>query len=76
MIKVEKVQFKPGGSAWSNEFHEYVVALRDLKVGESFLYKMESHHRLAIAIMQHAFGRAYKSRKEGGSGVFRIGRIE
>jgi hypothetical protein len=72
-MKIEKVKLD-GRRGGSGEFKEFLHALRDLKKGESFLYKAASHHRLSVSILQHLFDRAYTVRKEG-EDQFRFGRI-
>jgi hypothetical protein len=72
-IKIEKVSVNKSQTR-NKDFGSFVVALRDLKVGESFLHPVQSHHRLAVTIMQHLFDRQYTMRKHDAK-THRIGRI-
>ncbi len=74
--KIEKVQLAP--SAKDNRqvrFAEFVDTIRDLKVGESFVYDrpMQTTHRLAITVAQRLLKREYVVRKD--TRGFRIGRL-
>jgi hypothetical protein len=65
-IELEKVPLpnysrKRGGMS----MEPFVAALRDMKVGESFLFQLTSNHRNAISIMQYAFGYRYEAHKDG-----------
>jgi hypothetical protein len=74
-IKVENIAVNKGYSR-NKDFGVFVETLRDLKVGESFVHNFQSHHRLAVTIMQHLFHRQYTTRKEPGNARgHRIGRI-
>jgi hypothetical protein len=76
MIKIEKVPLAPDPKDNRQvRFAEFVDTVRDLKVGESFMYdlKMQSTHRLAITIASRLLRREYIVRKES-KGV-RVGRI-
>jgi len=56
-------------------FAELVDTIRDLKVGESFVYdlKLQSSHRLAITVISRVLRREYIVRKEKVG--MRIGRL-
>jgi hypothetical protein len=74
--KIEKVALAP--DAKDNRqvrYAEFVDTLRDLKVGESFVfgYKFLSSHRLAITVVSRVLRHEYVARKE--NNVVRIGRI-
>jgi len=74
IIKIERVPVRPRKSREGREFGDYCRALVALKVGESFLYPMNSAHRLAITVLQHVMEkRQYTVIAEGDQQ--RIGRI-
>lgn len=72
-IKIEKVAVQALKSGRGGNFQAFVLALRDLKKGESFLYPLASNDRMAIAIVQLLLERDFVTRKEGG--MYRIGRV-
>lgn len=69
--KIEKVavtalraQYRP---------RDLALALKVMKVGESFLWPISSNDRAAIALAQVLLDRQFVSRKEGHT--FRVGRV-
>lgn len=74
--KIEKVAMTPDPKDNRQvRFAEFVEAVRDLKIGESFVFgmKMQSTHRLAVTIASRLLRREYIVRKV--KGAVRIGRI-
>jgi hypothetical protein len=74
--KIEKVSLAPDPKDNRQvRFAEFVDALRDLQVGESFKFelKLQTTHRLAVTIASRLLKREYVVRKEK-HGV-RIGRL-
>lgn len=66
-LKIENKPVEPiGGTRRRNiSFADFVIALRNLEVGQSFLMTLDSNDRMAIAIVQILYNRRYVSRKEG-----------
>jgi hypothetical protein len=73
-IKIEKVPVNKSQHR-DRDFAQFVTAMRDLKVGESFVHPMQSHHRLVVTILQQLYERQYITRREEGTRGHRIGRI-
>lgn len=77
MVKIEKVPVAPDNKDNRQvRFAEFVDALRDLNVGESFVHdrKYQTTHRLAVTIASRLLRHEYVIRKDP-KGV-RIGRIK
>lgn len=73
-IKIQNKAVQPWASgAEERDYHGFLVALRDLEVGQSFLWKPTSNDRMAITIVGVLFGRKFKTRSEGDT--HRIGRV-
>jgi hypothetical protein len=72
-LKIEKVPMLKTRT-YNGEFQDFVMALRALKVGESFVYKLASNNRMAISIAQYLLDRRFTCQREKDS--FRVGRIE
>ena len=74
MVKIENVKVSSfsNGQRSRREYHEFLKALRDLKVGQSFTWALASNDRMAIALAQFFLDRQFVTRKEGHQ--FRIGR--
>jgi hypothetical protein len=71
-IKIEKKRIEPYRNVERRDVRAYVLALRDLKVGESFLWKLQSNDRMTILILSIVFDRKFITRKEGE--MYRIAR--
>lgn len=57
-----------------DDFKEYLLTLKKLKPGQSFVTeKMPSHYRLAISISQVLLGAEFACRTEGNK--HRVGRV-
>lgn len=75
-LKIEKIPLtREAKDNRQVRFAAYVDAIRDLKIGESFMWtlKVQTTHRLAVTIASRLLNREYLFRKEK-NGV-RIGRI-
>ncbi len=66
-IKVENKPVEPigGNRARNVTFTEFVITLRELKIGQSFLMNLQSNDRMAISIVQILYNRRFVARKEG-----------
>ncbi len=74
--KIEKVPLKADPKDNRQvRFAELVDTIRDLKVGESFVYELKflSSHRLAVTVISRLLNREYIVRKEKIG--MRIGRL-
>lgn len=71
-MKIEKVKMPSYNT--KSEWKDFVATLKRLKVGESFLIKLESNHRMAISIVQDFLNIRFITRKDGNK--HRVGRIE
>lgn len=75
VLKIENVPVEPvGGRRGNGTFRDFVLALKNLKKGQSFVWEMSSNDRMAIAIVQILLERQFVTRKQEG-GKFRIGRV-
>lgn len=54
---------------------DFLCALRDMKVGQSFKWNMSQYDRAAISVAQVLLERRYETRKDGDNGERRIWRI-
>jgi hypothetical protein len=76
-IKIEKVSLPEGCIRTGLSMEPFVIAARDLKCGESFVFnELTSNHRNALSIMQYAYARKYAVRKTPGTKSFRVFRIQ
>jgi len=75
LLKIEDVAVEPigNGGRGKGAFREFVLALKALKRGQSFVWEMSSNDRMAIAIVQILLDRQFITRREGDS--FRVGRL-
>ena len=71
-IKIENKAVDGGGDTG---FREYVLTLRALEVGQSFVTKLPSSYRIALSVAQILLDREFVTRKEGASGLRRVGRV-
>ncbi len=71
-VKLEKKAMPKGQTR--SDTAEFLDALRDMKVGESFAWKLVPYNRTAMHIAGHLLGRKYISRFEGVA--HRIWRVE
>lgn len=55
------------------DFKGFILALRDMEKGQSFLWKIVSTDRIAISVIGMLLDRRYVARKEGE--LHRIGRV-
>lgn len=56
------------------DFHDFLRTLKQLNVGESFVFpRLHSNHRLALGMMHTLMGRKYITNKEGAG--YRVGRV-
>jgi len=72
-----RIENKPVGTAprRSSGVREFVVALRSLEVGQSFVSDYsKTNIRYTMSVVGHALDRTFRVVKEGES--FRVGRIE
>lgn len=69
-----KIQDVPLHQNFVGNTDEFLIAIRDLQVGQSFLIdKIPSNFRIILAAMPILMGRKYVSRKDGLK--FRVGRV-
>lgn len=73
-LKIENKPIEPIGGIRRRDvtFAEFVITLQKLEIGQSFLMRLDSNDRMAIAIVQILYNRRFVSRKEGDR--HRIGR--
>lgn len=73
-IKIENVPITKRRN-FDSEWEEFLLALRDLKIQQSFVVEtMPSHFRLAVSIAQVLLGRTYVTSKDKKGR--RVGRIK
>lgn len=74
-IEVENVPINHwhGKGREERNWREFVQTLKDLKKGQSFLWKIASNDRMAIAMAGVLLDRRFRSAKEGE--LHRIGRV-
>lgn len=73
-IKIEDISIVPWKSdSGRGGFQDFVLALRGMDKGQSFLRKINSTDRIAISVVGTLMERRYVTRKEGDT--FRIGRV-
>lgn len=76
-IKIEQVALPADDAKNGASMKPFVVAVRDLKIGESFAVPgLTSNHRNALSILQYAYERQFAARKIDGTGAFRVFRIQ
>ena len=78
-IKFEKKALPPTGKYRKYRPHhmeEFLAALRDMEVGESFVTRMTSYNRNAISFAQFLLRRRFATREEARGGMRRICRTE
>jgi hypothetical protein len=75
-IKIEKkLPQRAINSMLHGNWHDFLVTIKALKVGESFVFPdISSNHRLIMAAMPVLFGSYFRTAKEGRQ--FRIGRVK
>ncbi len=74
ILKVENIAVTSRSAGTSRgDFREFVRTLRDMKKGQSFMWRLSSNDRMAISIVQILFDREFVSRREGDA--FRVGRV-
>lgn len=75
-LKIENIPVEPigNGSRGNGAFREFVLALKELHKGQSFVWELSSNDRMAIAIVQMLFDRQFITRKQP-DGKFRVGRL-
>ncbi len=71
-LKIENIKVRRV-SRHDSALGDFIAALKQLKVGQSFLYDLKSNHRTAIQIVQHVLDRRFISRAE--KTTFRVGRV-
>jgi len=64
-ITVERVSLAKRESRTDN-FEEFVKVAEKLEVGESFLFKLTSNHRMALSVIQYLTANRYVTRHENG----------
>lgn len=73
-IKIETKPVTNGNGRDSQKWHEFLVAMKGLKVGQSFLIgEVASNHRLAVTAAKVWLDASFKIVREGKQ--FRVGRI-
>lgn len=72
-IKIDKVPLVKK-RATSTDFQQFVTAVSELKLGESFLYKVNGNHRIAINTVKILLSRQYVVNPSEQKGYFRVGR--
>lgn len=70
-IKIEKVRLP--SPARNGNLAEFLDGLKELKVGESFVYPVSSYHRMAASVVQHILARRFRIKAEGDK--WRVGRV-
>jgi len=74
-LKIENKPLLGKHGRGSEEFREYVLTLKELKVNQSFCIDFfPSNYRVALSVCQTILGRKFGHRKEGD--VYRVGRIK
>lgn len=77
-IKLETIKGVPKvmGTNGERDFQEFLKTLKDMKVGQSFLWKLASTDRMALCVAGMLLDRRYITRKEGDEGKHRVWRLE
>jgi hypothetical protein len=63
-IKIEKKRLN-GGGLRSARVQEFINALKELEVGESFVISMNAQDRQAMSLAQYILGRRFGTAAEG-----------
>ena len=76
-LKIENIPVEPhsSGARGNGAFREFVLALKKLNKGQSFVWELSSNDRMAIAIVQILLERQFITRRQPDGSGFRIGRV-
>ena len=73
-IKIETKPLKARARHNSEDFGEFVQALKNMKVGQSFVCEyVDSHHRIAMSVAKVWLEAQFSTRREGEK--WRVGRV-